>query len=158
EISRLVTQGKLTAARTALTGAEEGLVRGVSEDVRQRLKQTRADLDMVDRLEEVLLLGSFTPRKFANPEGDGAHAAAFVACGLPAPAPADTVAKRPTGSAIREQLSAARDDWVFVKPRGDAEGRERLLTLLREADPDAWRQQLRDPVMRQDRAALEKLA
>jgi hypothetical protein len=158
EIGRLVTQGKLAAARAALTGAEEGLVRGVSEDVRERLKQARADLDMVDRLEAVLQLASFTARKFENPEVDGAYAAAFAAYGLPASVPSETAAKQIAGSAIREQLIAALDDWVFVKPRGDAEGCERLIALLRQADPDAWRQQLRDPVMRQDRAALEKLA
>ena len=37
-----------------------------------------------------------------------------------------------------------------MKPRADTTRHERLLTVVRLADSDSWRQRLRDPVMHND--------
>jgi tetratricopeptide (TPR) repeat protein len=53
---------------------------------------------------------------------------------------------------------AALDDWAFVKEKLRAGSGEPLQTLAKQADDDPWRQRLRDPQVRKDRAALERLA
>ena len=71
---------------------------------------------------------------------------------------ADEAAQRIRALAIREALVQALDHWAFVKEqlhRGDGEP---LLRVARKIDEDSWRQQLRNPRVWSDRAALEKLA
>jgi len=66
------------------------------------------------------------------------------------------VAKRFTASAIRAELVAAVDDWALHEP--DEKLRNRLLAITRRADPGDWSDRLRDPTVRNDGAALAKLA
>jgi tetratricopeptide (TPR) repeat protein len=88
------------------------------------------------------------------------YAAAFRGAGLAAAdeaADAEAVAAHVRGSAIREYLVAALDDWALVT--AEARLRARLLRIARWADPDpAWRDRVRDPVVWGDRRALEQLA
>jgi tetratricopeptide (TPR) repeat protein/tRNA A-37 threonylcarbamoyl transferase component Bud32 len=151
-------RGDLDKAREAVERAQDRLVGGPG-DLQQQVRQARGDLDMVVRLEEVLLLETFTAGKHENTAADAAYAAAFQTYGLDlATLEAAAAADRIQASSIREQLVIALDDWIFVKPRGDAAGRERLLAVVRLADTDAWRQRLRDPARQKDRPALEELA
>jgi tetratricopeptide (TPR) repeat protein len=53
---------------------------------------------------------------------------------------------------------AALDDWGTIKKRRPAGSEEPARVVARLADDDPWRQQLRDPKVRKDRAALERLA
>jgi tetratricopeptide (TPR) repeat protein len=55
-------------------------------------------------------------------------------------------------------LTAALDDWAWIKPSADAAGRERLRLIASLADPDDWRNRFRDPALQRDRKALEALA
>jgi serine/threonine-protein kinase len=60
-------------------------------------------------------------------------------------------------SPIREPMIAALDDWALVEE--DTDLRSRLLQVARWADPDpSWRDRVRDPAVRHDRRALERLA
>jgi serine/threonine protein kinase len=66
-------------------------------------------------------------------------------------------AERIRMSPIREMLLAGLDDWALVEE--DEVMRSRLLQVARWADPDpSWRDRVRDPDVRHDRAALERLA
>ena len=56
------------------------------------------------------------------------------------------------------QLIAALDDWAIILMQLRAGSEEPLRVVARLADDDPWRQQLRDPEVRKDQAALERLA
>src|SRR5262249_52770427 len=60
------------------------------------------------------------------------------------------------GSAVREDIVAALDDWARMET---AQGRkQRLLELANRADePDPWRQAVRQAVARRDRGRLREL-
>ena len=63
-------------------------------------------------------------------------------------------------SPIKQTLVAALDDW-FHATQSDmktSSGRRELLQIARSADPDSWRNQLRDAIGRGDDAVLTKLA
>jgi serine/threonine protein kinase/tetratricopeptide (TPR) repeat protein len=57
---------------------------------------------------------------------------------------------------IREQLVVALDDWILVQ--SDTKVREQLLAIAEQADPDVWRNRMRQAVVANDRGALEELA
>jgi tetratricopeptide (TPR) repeat protein len=61
-----------------------------------------------------------------------------------------------TDQAVRDALVAALDDWAACagKPRR----RDWLLAVARRADPDPWRDRVRDPAVWDDPAALARLA
>jgi serine/threonine-protein kinase len=85
------------------------------------------------------------------------YALAFRQAGL-APLRLDvlTAVGRVRASAVREQLVAALDDWAHLTR--DRRRRAWLLAVARRADPDPWRDRLRNPAVWQDRAALKRLA
>jgi tetratricopeptide (TPR) repeat protein len=151
-------RSNLDSAREAVERAQDRLSGGAGA-LQQQVRKARTDLEMVQKLENVLLLESFTAGKHENPAADAAYGTAFKEYGLDLTAldPQDAAGSI-KASAIREILVIALDDWVFVKPKADSAGRERLLTVVRLADADAWRQRLRDPGRQKDRAALEELA
>src|SRR5262249_27664215 len=90
---------------------------------------------------------------------DRAYGAAFAEHGLDVTALGpEEVAGRVRGSVIRYRLVVALDDWAYVKDQLRAGAGEPLRAVARLADDDPWREQLRDPRVRRDRAALERLA
>src|SRR5262249_26310938 len=70
----------------------------------------------------------------------------------------DEAATRIRVSAIRDRLVAALDDWVLTKGLAGFPGRDRLLAIARQADPDPWRDRLRETFGRRDRKTLVQLA
>ena len=53
----------------------------------------------------------------------------------------------------------ALDDWVAVRSQGKDEGAaRRLIDVIHGADPDPWRQRVRDTLVRKDWPALKNLA
>jgi tetratricopeptide (TPR) repeat protein len=168
-------------ARAALQQAEEWLGRSSPAELRRRLDAARGDLTLVARLEELRQeLASFQlnertdetertdldQRSKLTPAGRGTHqsqaemdhdyAAAFGEAGLGVPGtdPA-AVAERVAASAVREQLVAALDDWSVVAV---GERRDWALEVARRADPDPWRDRLRDPATRDNVASLTRVA
>src|SRR5262249_55495490 len=121
-----------------------------------QLGKARDDLELVIRLEGIRLRGAtLVEGKFNYAAAPGEYATAFGEAGLTGEE--EVVAARIRGSAIREQLVAALDDWALVTR--DAALRARLLGLARLADPGwKWRDRFRDPQAWGDRQEMERLA
>jgi tetratricopeptide (TPR) repeat protein/tRNA A-37 threonylcarbamoyl transferase component Bud32 len=140
-------------AEAALGQAAGRLANGGADDLKQRLRQAQDTLRLVKRLDEIrleaatLVDGKWNPRK-AGP----AYAAAFKEHGLDVLAGEEAeLGRRLAASPVKEQLVAALEDWVG---RADDRTAARLLGLARRADPDAERNQFRDPAVWRDRQQL----
>jgi tetratricopeptide (TPR) repeat protein len=70
--------------------------------------------------------------------------------------PLPALAAQVKGSALRYVLVAALDHWAVVST--DRKVRLRLLEVARQADPDPWRDQVRNEKTWQDPGQLQKLA
>src|SRR5262249_5149984 len=95
---------------------------------------------------------------FDHGSRDPAYAQAFRDYGLDVltldPAEAG---KRLREKSVRGQLAAALDDWAVVR-KGTGAGSNDLLALARAADPDPWRNRLRDALEANNPAILNNLA
>jgi serine/threonine protein kinase/Tfp pilus assembly protein PilF len=142
-------QGRLDDA--ALEGA-------AADDLRRRLGQARAELELAVRLEEIWLERSTISDGKPNlAAADRAYAAAFGKAGLDVTGDLAVIAARVRESAIQGELISALDDWAYVTR--DEPMRAQLLRLARLADPDPkWRDRFRQPAVWRDRAAMERLA
>jgi Flp pilus assembly protein TadD len=161
EWDRLRAQERWPEARAVLTRAAERLSGGAGESLRERVGQAQRDLDLAVRLEEVRIQ-KVTPNQKGDWDSAGAEQAyrdTFRAWGLDVQGlEADEMARRVMGSAIREQLIAALDDWVSLKSALKVEGRERLLVIAQQADENELRRRIRAAREQKDRAELESLA
>ena len=138
----------------------EGFLAGFEEETALRLqaRQLRRDLKMAGRLQEARL------RKTEDKDGqvgmgaaDSTYTSAFLEYELnvfqPDPqAVAEQIEARP----IHRQLVAALDDWALVQRNLNVNGWSRTLAVARAADPDPWRNRLRDALEREDPKALEE--
>jgi tetratricopeptide (TPR) repeat protein len=161
-IPDLRKQYKFQAAEAALAQAVE-LATGGAPDRLAEVEQAQRDLAFVVRLDDIRY------RKWiwvSQPGGKGAFNAqvaapayrqAFAERGLDLtrldPAGA---AERIAASPVKAELVAAVDDWALFEPEPAV--RDRLLDVARRADPGPWTDRFRDPAVRNDRAALAKLA
>jgi serine/threonine protein kinase/Flp pilus assembly protein TadD len=151
-------RARWTEARVVLEQARHRMGPAVSTGLRGQVDQGIADVQLVDQLEAIRLRRA-TPvgGKFDIRTTEQDYAAALGGAGLGTEQEtAEGVAARVRSSAVREPLVAALDDWAAVtknQPR-----RAWLLEVARRADPDSWRDRFRDPVVWQDRTALEALA
>jgi serine/threonine protein kinase/Flp pilus assembly protein TadD len=154
---------------------------GADADLRREVHELMRDLEMAERLQEASLteIGARKSDRFGFEAPEAAYAAAFVEYGLDvdwfdAPAVAEEIRSR----RIQTQLVAALDDWARVgkqevsgkpswmklddwAPPGKhvtRPGWRRRLAVARAADPDAWRNRLRDALEREDHKALEEIA
>ena len=154
-------RGKLSEAMAALRRAEGLLGSGKTSDgFPQRVRRWRTDLDLVARLDEIRLEVSATKDDhFDWAAADPAYRDAFRGYGLDILAldPIDA-ASRLRASAIHEQLVASLDDWVQANSLARLPGTDHLLAVARAADPDVWRDRLRDAFGRKDAIALADLA
>jgi serine/threonine protein kinase/Flp pilus assembly protein TadD len=157
----LQEQGQWSQARAALERAEERLSEEGSEPLRRRVHQLLDDLDWVVDADAARLLTAeaYGVHSVNHAGADRAYHEAFAKRQLDVEnGDPDEAAKRIQALAIREPLVQALDHWAFVKEelhRGDGEP---LLRVVRRIDDEPWRQQLRNPRIWRDRAALEKLA
>jgi tetratricopeptide (TPR) repeat protein len=117
-----------------------------------------ADRTLALRLEKIRLdRAALVEGKFDYAQAEREYPRAFQRAGLGQPGDAvAAVAARIRGSAIKEQLVAALDDWAWISryPRRKAW----LLAVARRADPDSWSNRIRDLKVWHDRAALQRLA
>jgi tetratricopeptide (TPR) repeat protein len=124
---------------------------------------TERDRQMRDRLEAARLAkATLKGGRFDLAAAAPAYAAAFRAYGIDVDkgAPAD-VAALLRKEALRVELCVALDDWALAsRAAGKGKGADwqRLLAIARAADPDPWRDRLRDALEKSDRKALEVLA
>src|SRR5262249_32976258 len=128
---------------------------------RQRLSQTRGDLDLVIALERIHLNRATTAGDLAyyKSKADQQYLTAFEKSDLARVRDRpDVVAARVRASAVRLALIAALDDWALSAT--DQCRRDWLLLIAREANPDplGWGDRIRDPTKWDNRAALSELA
>jgi serine/threonine protein kinase/Flp pilus assembly protein TadD len=143
-------------AKAVLASVENRLDEAGCQDLRQRLKQASADLELATALEQIRVKrAAFIEGAFATETAAQDYATAFAEAGLAGAV--EVTAEQIRQSAIREQLVAALDDWALAAT--DLALQARLARLACLADPDPrWRDRIRDPIVWGKRAALEKLA
>jgi tetratricopeptide (TPR) repeat protein/tRNA A-37 threonylcarbamoyl transferase component Bud32 len=132
-----------------------------ANDLRQRVEQARANPRVAKRLEEIRLQrATIVEGKFNNAGVASDYAAAFRKYGLDMVGDPAALARRVGASPVREQLVAALDDWAWAAAfhQRDVKTCKRLLAVARAADPDRWRDRLRDPAVWRDPKALAQLA
>jgi Flp pilus assembly protein TadD len=170
QAERFCGQARWPDARAATHHARALLSGGGSDDQRRRLEQLLADLDMVARLEEVRTAPPELPTTMGFLVDDVVretrYVEAFRTYGIDVEAldPA-TAAERIGSSAIRGQLTAALDDWLGTKLRGqfmrrntEPAGYGHLRDIANMVGPNEWSQRIRDPGLHKNLPALEKLA
>jgi tetratricopeptide (TPR) repeat protein len=146
-------------AREVLEQAKRRLEPAGPDDLRQLVNQARADLDLAEKLDTARLqTETFAEGKF-NVDLAGSerlYAAAFAESGLGREGDdIEAVAARVRGSAVREEIVAALDDWASLTK--DHSRRVWLFAVARGADPGPWRDRLRQPRLWKDRARLKEL-
>jgi serine/threonine protein kinase/tetratricopeptide (TPR) repeat protein len=159
ETAVLRQEGFWAEARAALDQAQARLENIRDNDPRELLRRARSDLDLAATLESHRIgSGSLFWLGLAYRPSAHDYAQAFQRSGLLGSDDDEApVAARIQNSEIRDELVAALDDWALLT--SDAELRTRLLHLIRRVDPDPdWRDRVRDPAIRNDRQALERLA
>jgi tetratricopeptide (TPR) repeat protein len=105
--------------------------------------------------------GSFT-EFFMGREQDAHFAKEFREFGIDVEAlsPVEAAA-RISRTSLRPALVKALDQWAVMRHRARGEKEplsQKLIEIARQADPDDWRNQCREALLRWDRPALEKLA
>jgi eukaryotic-like serine/threonine-protein kinase len=155
-------RGKWPEAMAAVKRAGAFVASGSPDEVlAQRVRQWRADLDLVSRLEDIRMerAADAVEDSFDWKGTDAAYAKVFQAYGLDVEA-VDTAesAKRIVASGVKENLVAALDDWILTKQVGSLPGVEPLRVILGRADLDPWRNRVREALVSRDTQTLKKLS
>ena len=143
-------QGKWPEALASARHAEAAVTAGPADaGLRERVRRRRADLEMVAKVEEIRLLSTAVKDEhFDDAVRDPEYAQAFRRYGVDVAAlgPAEA-GERIRATSVAVALAAALDDWALVcketRNKGDATWKD-LLAAARAADPDDWRNQVRD--------------
>src|SRR5262249_53066487 len=137
-------------ALKALQRAQERINLAGPESLRAEVDERQREAALVVALEKI-------PMQMVDAEGAYAHI--FAANGLDVAALApDEIARRIKDMAVRDHVVRALDYWAFREDRGRNKDGAALRSIAQMADEDPWRQQLRDPQLINNRAALEQLA
>ena len=144
----------LEAARRADGLAASGAISG---ELLQRVKRSRAGLELVAQLDEVRLglanvmeQGAWADREFAR---------VFRTAGLDLDALPPDEAAQSIPPEVCVPVAGMLDYWALVREQlRDHEGRKRLLAVAQAIDPDEWRTRLRNVAASMDRQALTALA
>jgi tetratricopeptide (TPR) repeat protein/serine/threonine protein kinase len=165
EATRLLRQRNWPAALAQARRAEGRLgSEAALPELRQRVRDLLDDLRMVARFEEARIRQTRLKEKenlFDLAAADAEYARAFREYGIDVEALGPAQAAGRLGARdIRVELAAALDDWAHVRR---VEGKKEetwkpLLATARLADPDPWRNRLRDAWERNHRQALKDLA
>jgi serine/threonine protein kinase/tetratricopeptide (TPR) repeat protein len=151
---------KWEAALSAVRRAQ-GVLRNFGADpaLRQQVSQLARDVEMAQRLEEARLQGAAVKDGHFDHAGCvAAYAAAFAWYGLdPEHGDIDEVADSIRSSSVRANLVAALDYWAGLKRLTKGEDWKHLLAVVRAADPDEWRNRLRDAWERGDSKGINDL-
>jgi serine/threonine-protein kinase len=147
-------------SRELLEQARQRLGTEGSADLRAQVDQALADTALAERLDDArqraltLVEGG---RKLDLAGTEQEYAAALKEAGLGHKGDdAEVMGARVRASAVRAEVIAALDDWAGITT--DESLRTWLLAVARAADPDPDRDQLRQPKLWRDPAALARLA
>jgi cytochrome c-type biogenesis protein CcmH/NrfG len=120
------------------------------------LTAVEKDMTLLRRLEDIRLESAAPKGKLGPGRSAAEYEKAFREAGIdPAAQKPEDVAALIRKSPLRDELVAALDDWALAT--ADKEVRPRLLRIVRLADPDPWRDRLRDAFLKNDKQALTKL-
>jgi serine/threonine protein kinase/Flp pilus assembly protein TadD len=147
----------------AAAGRAEAVLQlgGGGDGLRQQVQELLRDLEMVRRLEEARLQRAAGVKggAFDWEASDAAYARAFGWYGLEVESlEPKEAAERIRSCPIRLQLAAALDDWAAAQRALGLEGWRRVVAVSRAADPDRWRDRLRDALEGNDTKALQEVA
>jgi hypothetical protein len=138
----------VAAAQRAAAQLDGGLL---GPESRRRAEQLQKDVRMLAELERLRLDQAVGVRdNHYDSSGSGRqYATAFRDYGIDVEVlEPEKAAALVRGSAIRERLAAALDDWAaslsLESGSGDKENWRRPLAVARAGDPDAWRDRLRE--------------
>jgi serine/threonine-protein kinase len=151
-------EGRWSEARAALEGAQGLLDAASLGDLAKRLRQARADVNMIAELEEIRLRLSegrqSQEEAFRSTEQMYEHA--FSRYGIPilTLVPAEAAA-RVRNSSIHESLLGFLHDWLRW---ASDPNRARLRDVLDQADEDDWRRAYRKALLAKDVEELKILA
>jgi serine/threonine protein kinase/Flp pilus assembly protein TadD len=157
--AQMQRQARWAEARAVLDQAESRLGEGGPEELRRRLQGARSDLDLVARLDAIRLkMFTFINGHLNSMTVDRDYNRAFKETGLGVVGEdAGKVAARVRGSAVRKELVAALDDWAFALGRWHRR-QAWVLAVSRLADPDPWRDRVRDPKVWNSQRRLARVA
>jgi tetratricopeptide (TPR) repeat protein len=163
EAQRRHQEGNLSEALNAARRAESVVLAGLaSERLRQQVRARLADLELLDRLENVRLeMTAVQDGHFDNSRADTLYGLAFRDWGLEL----ERLSPEQAGERIREtamavELAAALDHWALVRrvARGRDDPRwKELLRAARAADPGPWRDRVRQALAQGDGKILADL-
>jgi hypothetical protein len=142
-------------------GRARGVLAGVgaSPTLWKQADELAKDLTMARRLQEARLrTAAVRGERFDIEGGNEAYRAAFQEYGLEVERlDPQEAAEQIRARSIHAQLVAALDNWANIRRILKIESWMRLVAVTRAADPDRWRNRLRDVLEGQDRKALEDL-
>ena len=145
-------------AALALGAAERRAADGGAEQLAGRLARCRADLALLRGLDAAdTFRWTWTGRGFPRPEAVAARwRAALADYGVtPDEGRAGEAAATVNGSLVRDRLLTTLDHWLGAKqPAGDRPG---VRAVLRAADPDPYRDAVRDALAAEDAGAVADL-
>jgi tetratricopeptide (TPR) repeat protein len=172
DVARLERVEKWSEALASARRVEPALAAGEAPtDIQERARQALADLELVRRIDEIRAQSGTAWGSWRGPTRDPAfnalavqaeheYAAAFRGAEIDVDTlSVEEAAKRITArGAVAPAVLPALDDWVAVRSKfTDEAATRRLIDVLGTADPDPWRQRVRDCLARKDWAALESL-
>jgi serine/threonine protein kinase/tetratricopeptide (TPR) repeat protein len=151
----------LSAARWA-----DGLLAGADGDeaLAQQVRRRLADLELLDRLENVRLEQATAVKdgRFDVAAADAEYARILGEAGLNVVTLSeDEAGDRIRGSTVATELAATLDLWAMLRKRNggaDDESWKQMLRVARLADPDAERARLREALELRNPQALRNLA
>jgi tetratricopeptide (TPR) repeat protein len=167
EAERLRTGYEFVGAEAALKRAELRLGDDGPVELHERLAQATRDLELVKRLDDIRLDRVQMKRQFVKvsaveqPGDDESSSPRYEAAFREAaigtlPEGPESVAARIQASPVRAALVAALDDWAVCNL--DRDRRAWVLAVARLADPDPWRDRVRDLATWDNRDMLQQLA
>jgi serine/threonine protein kinase/Flp pilus assembly protein TadD len=140
-----------TKRAEALLASDSG-----NEELRERVRQWRTDLDLVARLEEIRLeRAAVKDEDWDRASADRAYRDEFRQYGLDIDAlDPEEAARRIRSSVVKDRLVAALDDWLVCKGRAGL----RLVAVSRRAASGEWRERFRQAYEHNGNNALKNLA
>jgi serine/threonine-protein kinase len=164
EIGAAVTQAEKLRKRYHFQEAQELLEQARQllgqtgpHELRQQVERAWEDLKLVKELDrDRLRATTLVAGRFEPGAAEPFYEQTFATAGLDGPGgDSETTAAQVRDSTVRVELVAALDDWASITE--DPARAAWLLEVARAADPDPWRDRLRQPKLWQDGPALSKL-
>jgi tetratricopeptide (TPR) repeat protein len=155
-------QGRLPEALSAARRAH-GLLAGTDVDpaLAQAVRERLADLELLDRLENIRLTkatevkeGHFDNAGLAASSHEAMREAGFDVTALSA----EEASQRVRASSVAIELAAVLDEWAMWLPDTPESRAHLLFEIARQSDPDPWRCRMREALERHDYRLLREMA